>query len=110
MITREEAEQNLVGKGAYKGRNTREEEVVEEAKEAEAVPDGNKAVPDDDKAPHDGDKGLSASPSISATPAEPSITNNMDPELSLDAINDDDLGGFGFFDIMPVASSSRVRL
>ncbi|SPO24638.1 related to transposase [Ustilago trichophora] len=110
MITREEAEQNLVGKGAYKGRNTREEEVVEEAEEAEAVADGDKAVPDGDEAPHDGDEGLPASPSISATPAEPSITNNIDPELSLDAINDDDLGGFGFFDIMPVASSSRVRL
>ncbi|SPO30868.1 related to transposase [Ustilago trichophora] len=110
MITRAEAEQNLVGKGAYKGRNTREEEVVEEAEEAEAVPDGDKAVPDGDEAPHDGDEGLSASPSISATPAEPNITNNIDPELSLDAINDDDLGGFGFFDIMPVASSSRVQL
>ncbi|SPO30985.1 related to transposase [Ustilago trichophora] len=106
MITRAEAEQNLVGKGAYKGRNTREEE----AEDAEAVPDGDEAVPDGDEAPHDGDEGLSASPSISATPAEPSITNNIDPELSLDAINDDDLGGFGFFDIMPVASSSRVRL
>ncbi|SPO20076.1 related to transposases [Ustilago trichophora] len=110
MITRAEAEQNLVGKGAYKGRNTREEEVVEEAEEAEAVPDGDKAVPDGNEAPHDGDEGLLASPSISATPAEPNITNNIDPELSLDAINDDDLGGFGFFDIMPVASSSRVRL
>ncbi|SPO23066.1 related to transposases [Ustilago trichophora] len=107
MITRAEAEQHLVGKGAYKGRNTggkqREEEEVEEAEEAEAVSGGDEAVPD-------GDKGLSASPTISATPAEPNLTNNIDPELSLDAINDDDLGGFGFFDIMPVASSSHVRL
>ncbi|SPO26631.1 related to transposase [Ustilago trichophora] len=106
MITRAEAEQHLVGKGAYKGKNTggkqQEEEVVEEA-EAKAVSGGDEAVPD-------GDEGLSTSPSISATPAEPNLTNNIDPELCLDAINDDDLGGFGFFDIMPVASSSRVRL
>ncbi|SJX61013.1 related to transposase [Sporisorium reilianum f. sp. reilianum] len=111
MITRDHAESQLVAKKPaiaaaqkrHRQKHGRHQEEQKVAPPPAAADDGDDAVDHVDEA-------LLAS--AMTLPPPPTHTfldelNNVEP---LDTITDNDPGGFGFFDTVPVASSSRVRL
>ncbi|CBQ69896.1 related to transposases [Sporisorium reilianum SRZ2] len=101
MITRADAERNLVAKGPYKlgksGGKRREEEEEEVA------------VSDRDDAFDDGDEALLASARTPSPPPTHSLLDELDDGKPLSTIDDDDPGGFGFFDTLPQAGPSRTQ-
>ncbi|CBQ73839.1 related to transposase [Sporisorium reilianum SRZ2] len=107
MITRADAERNLVAKGPYKpgksGGKQREEEEEEEEVEEEA------AVSDRDDAFDDGNEALLASARTPSPPPTHSLLDELDDGKPLSAIDDDDPTGFGFFDTLPQAGPSHTQ-
>ncbi|SJX66004.1 related to transposase [Sporisorium reilianum f. sp. reilianum] len=106
MITREFAECELVAKGPAKSRRTRGN-CQEEEEEVAAPPPA--AALDGDDASEDGDEALLASPSTPSPPPTHSLLDELDDGEPLSAVDDDDPGGFGFFDTLPQAGPSRME-
>ncbi|SJX64480.1 related to transposase [Sporisorium reilianum f. sp. reilianum] len=100
------AKRKLVAKGPGKLRRTqgnrqyKEEEVI-------AVPSA--AVDDHDDASEDGNKDLLAPPTTPSPPPTHSFLDELDDGKPLSTIKDDDPGGFGFFETLPVPGPSRIR-
>ncbi|CBQ72315.1 related to transposase [Sporisorium reilianum SRZ2] len=106
MITREFAERELVVKGwerlAKKRSQGRREEEEEVPPPAAAVDDGGEASEDDEE-------GVLTSLATPPPPPMRTFLDELDDNEPLSAIDEVDPGGFGFFDTVPVASSSRGK-
>ncbi|SJX66501.1 related to transposase [Sporisorium reilianum f. sp. reilianum] len=106
MITRVDAERNLVAKGPYKlgksgGKQQEEEE--EEVEEEEAT------VSDHDDAFDNGNEALLASARMPSPPPTHSLLDELDDGKPLSAIDDDDPSSFRFFDTLPQAGPSCTQ-
>ncbi|CBQ69687.1 related to transposase [Sporisorium reilianum SRZ2] len=106
IITREEAERALAEKEASTSRNAggnRQDE------EEEVVAAPSAAVDDCDNASEDDDEALLVSPSTPSPPPTHSLLDELDDSEPLSTVDDDDPGGFGFFDTLPQAGPSRTK-
>ncbi|CDR88176.1 related to transposase [Sporisorium scitamineum] len=106
MITQEFAKQELVAKGTSMLRNDGDQQHMEEE---DGVLPPSVAVFDGDKASEDGNEALSASAMTPSPPHMHTFLDELDDNDPLSTINNDNPGGFGFFDTVPVASSSYIR-
>lgn len=104
IISRKDAERELVAKGKPKSRNTQGTDQEEEEVAPPAV-----AVADRDEAFDDGDDDDLMPLNTPSPPPMHTFLDELDDDEPLSAISDDDPGGFGFFDTVPIASSSRIK-
>lgn len=106
MITREEAERDLVAKGPYRAQQSGDRRQEEEEEEAAPPP---AEISNGDEPLEDGNEELLSSSDPIATPVLPQIDDVLDDGSPLSTINDDDEDPFGFFETLPIAGPSRTQ-
>ncbi|SPO23620.1 related to transposase [Ustilago trichophora] len=111
MITRQHAEQELVRKKpAIAARQKQERRKKQRQQEKRAALPPSAMISDGDKACADHNNSASASSTNPTTSAVPEIINMLDDGEPLSPIEDNDIDPACFYDNVPVASSSRVKL
>ena len=111
MITREYAEHELVLKRPAMEANQKRHCAKKRQEEERRVVVPPAAVGHDhDEASEDGTEGVSLPLTVAATPAVTDIDDGLDDGEPLSTISDDDNNPFGFFETLPIPSSSRCHL